>query len=238
MTADTDAARRQLQELLHQISAAEFTLQTLRTAILAAHSEQGLAAAVHARLENERLQLENHLATQQVQSAHAALEVAVKASQTDFLTGLCNREVLWDRLTYNLALARRSGQRLVVYFLDIDGFKRVNDKYGHAVGDLLLQCTGAVLQATMRDSDTVCRIGGDEFVVLTLAGRYEDAGEVADKIGRALGQPRVLGGHPMCISASIGFSVFPDDGESPGVLMHKADEAMYRIKRAAASRQR
>lgn len=232
MTTGPDGAAGRLVALERQIAAAEATLLELHAAILEARSERGLAAAADARLENERLQMQNQLATQEVVTAHAALEVAVKASQTDSLTGLRNREVLWDRLSHDIALARRNGQRLIIFFLDVDGFKQVNDEYGHAVGDLLLQRAARVLQATVRDSDTVCRMGGDEFVVLVSAARREDATQVANKIARALGEPCLLAGHRMCISASIGFSVFPDDGESPGVLMRKADEAMYRIKRA------
>jgi diguanylate cyclase (GGDEF)-like protein len=234
LSSANDGAHGRLVALERQIAAAEATLLELQAAILEARSERGLSAAHDARLENERLQVENQLATQEVETAHAALEVAVKASQTDSLTGLKNREVLWDRLSHDIALARRHGERLIIYFLDIDGFKQVNDEFGHAVGDLLLQRAARVLQATVRDSDTVCRMGGDEFVVLVAAARREDAAQVAGKIAAALAEPCLLAGHPMCISASIGFSVFPDDGESPGVLMRKADEAMYRIKRTIA----
>ena len=234
MNSGNDGAQSRLVALERQIAAAEATLLELQAAILEARSERGLSAAHDARLENERLQVENQLATQEVETAHAALEVAVKASQTDSLTGLKNREVLWDRLSHDIALARRHGERLIIFFLDIDGFKQVNDQFGHAVGDLLLQRAARVLQATVRDSDTVCRMGGDEFVVLVAAARREDAAQVAGKIAAALVEPCLLAGHPMRISASIGFSVFPDDGESPGVLMRKADEAMYRIKRTIA----
>lgn len=229
-----DVDEQRLIALRREIAAAEATLLALQLAIGEARSEQGLVAARDARLENERLLVRNHLVTQESQSAHAALEVAVKAAQTDALTGAHNREVLWDRLGHDLALARRSGTRLAIYFLDVNDFKQVNDEFGHAVGDLLLQRVARVLMTTVRASDTVCRIGGDEFVVLAAAGRREDAEQVAEKIGHALAAPCVLAGHPMTVSASVGFSLFPDDGESPGVLVRKADEAMYRVKRARA----
>jgi len=222
--------------LRREIAAAEATLLALQAAIEQARSETGLAEMRDARIENERLVVQNREFTQQAETAHAALEVAVKAAQTDPLTGLRNREVLWHRLAHDLALARRHGNRLAIYFLDVDDFKRVNDEFGHAVGDLLLQHVARILLATVRASDTVCRIGGDEFVVLASASRPEDAGQVAAKIAQALGAPCALAGHPMSVSASIGFSVFPDDGESPGVLVHKADEAMYRVKRTLAAR--
>lgn len=226
-------ARCRLGALQRQIADAESTLLQLQADILEARSEHGLLAARDARVENERLQVENRLATEEVENAHAALEVAVKASQTDALTGLRNREVLWDRLTHGIALARRQGASLAVYFLDVDDLKKVNDRFGHAIGDLLLQHAAQVLLATVRDSDTVCRMGGDEFVVLAAANRHEDAALVAGKMAQALAEPCMLGGHAMRVSASIGFSVFPDDGDSPGVLVHKADEAMYRAKRQA-----
>ena len=225
---------QRLAALRREIAAAQATLLALRVAIGEARSEQGLVEARDARLENERLLVQNRLMTQESETARAALEVAVKAAQTDALTGAQNREVLWDRLGHDLALARRNGGRLAVYFLDVNDFKQVNDEFGHAVGDLLLQYVARVLMTTVRASDTVCRIGGDEFVVLAAAGRREDAEQVAEKIAHALAAPCVLAGHAMTVSASVGFSLFPDDGESPGVLVHKADEAMYRIKRALA----
>jgi diguanylate cyclase (GGDEF)-like protein len=232
-TDDDDDESRRLAGLRRQIVAAETTLQRLRAAILEARSDAGLAAAHETREENQRLRAENRLATDERNSAHAALEVAVRTAQTDTLTGLHNREVLWDRLAHGIALARRHGAWLAVYFLDIDGFKRVNDEFGHAIGDLLLQRAARVLLATVRDSDTVCRLGGDEFVVLASAGRREDVAQVAGKIAQALADPCVIAGHGMRVSASIGYSVFPEDGDSPGVLVHKADEAMYRAKRDA-----
>ena len=233
---DENADPDLLITLRREIAAAEATLLALQAAIHEARSEPGLVAAHDARVENERLTAQNLLVTQQAESAHTALQIALRAAQTDPLTGLRNREVLWDRLAHDLALARRNGQSLAIYFLDVDDFKQVNDQFGHAAGDLLLQHVARVLMATVRASDTVCRIGGDEFVVLVATHRREDAEQVASKIAQALGAPCVLAGHTMSVSASIGFSIFPEDGESPGVLVHKADEAMYRLKRAHARR--
>jgi diguanylate cyclase (GGDEF)-like protein len=238
--ADTGANTRhdeqRLAMLRRDISAAESTLLALQVAILEAHSERGLVAMDDARAENERLQVQNHLMSAQADSAHAALEIAVNAAQTDSLTGVRNREVLWARLAHDLALARRHGHRFAIYFLDVDDFKHVNDQFGHAVGDLLLRHVAAALAATVRASDTVCRIGGDEFVVLAAVSQREDAEQVVAKMQLALGAPCELGGYSMAVSASIGFSLFPDDGEAPGVLVQKADEAMYRAKRAGVRR--
>lgn len=226
-----DIDEQRLIALRREIAAAEATLLALHAAIQEARSDSGLAAAQDARVENERLLARNREMTEQAETAHAALETAVKVARTDALTGVCNREVLWDRLAHDLALARRHCSRLAIYFLDVNGFKRVNDEFGHAVGDLLLQHVARALMAAVRSSDTVCRIGGDEFVILASASRREDAEQIALKIGQALAVPCVLAGHEMEVSASIGFSLFPDDGESPGVLVQKADEQMYRVKR-------
>jgi diguanylate cyclase (GGDEF)-like protein len=232
--ADTDRDALRLLALRHEIVAAEGKLRRLQADIEAACSAQGQLSASDARAENRRLLVENRLMTQDAEIANAALEAALKASQTDVLTGLHNREVLWTRLAHDLALARRHGHRLVVYFLDINGFKRVNDEFGHAAGDLVLQHAAHVLLATVRASDTVCRLGGDEFVIVAAAQRHEDADQLAAKIALALGAPCTIAGHAMSVSASIGFSLFPDDGDAPGVLVRKADEAMYRLKRAQA----
>ena len=233
---DDSADELRLQALQQAIAMAEATLRSLRAQIHDAQAEFGRLTTQEVRVENERLTVENRVATLDAKSAHAALEVAVKASRTDALTGLHNRDVLSDRLAHHVALARRNGSGLAVYFLDINGFKQVNDQFGHAVGDMLLRHVARVLLETVRASDTVCRIGGDEFVVLVATNRREDAEQVAAKIGQSLAAPCVLAGHSMSVSASIGFSLFPDDGESPGVLVHKADQAMYRLKRAYARR--
>jgi diguanylate cyclase (GGDEF)-like protein len=227
-----EAQEQRLIALQREIDEARAELLALQADIRAARSEQGLADARDTRIENERLVVQNRQVTQASEDTQAALEIAVKASQTDTLTGASNRDVLWDRLGHDLALARRGGGRLAVYFLDINDFKKVNDELGHAVGDLLLQRVARVLKATVRASDTVCRIGGDEFIVLAAASRREDAGQIAAKISEALAHPCMLAGHALAVSVSIGFSLFPEDGESPGVLVHKADEAMYRMKRA------
>lgn len=232
--ADHHGEERRLFLLRRKIAAAEATLRALEAAIRQARSEQGLVAAHDARCENERLLAQNQQMSEESANVHAALEQAVQAAQTDVLTGLRNREVLWDRLGHDLSLARRHGNRLAVYFLDVDDFKQINDEFGHAAGDQLLQHVARVLVASVRESDTVCRIGGDEFVILASATLPEDALQMAAKIGGALGTPCVLAGHVMAVSASIGWALFPEDGDSPGVLVRKADEAMYRRKRARA----
>ena len=230
------AASRQLAALSQEIAQAQATLDGLRAAIDEARSELGLASARAAHTENARLVIQNRLVTERADTADVALEAAVKVSQTDSLTGAHNREVLWDRIAHNLALVQRNGGVLAIYFLDVNGFKKVNDEFGHAIGDLVLKHVARVLTTTVRASDTVCRIGGDEFVVVATAARRDDVEQLATKIASALSVTCTFAGHAMDVSASVGFSLYPDDGQSPGVLVHKADEAMYRMKRALARR--
>ena len=149
----------------------------------------------------------------------------------DFLTGLPNRMLLNDRLDQAIALARRYGRRVAVLFLDLDGFKHINDSLGHAIGDRLLQKTGKRLAAAVRASDTVSRQGGDEFVVvLSEVEHAQNAARQAEKIHAALAKPHAIAGHDLHVNASIGISVFPDDGQDAEALIKCADTAMYHAK--------
>ncbi|HMA30908.1 MAG TPA: diguanylate cyclase [Casimicrobiaceae bacterium] len=152
-------------------------------------------------------------------------------AQHDFLTGLPNRMLLNDRLDQAIARARRHGRRVAVLFLDLDGFKHINDSLGHAVGDRLLQNTGKRLAAAVRASDTVSRQGGDEFVVvLCEVEDLQNVGRHAEKILAALSAPHALAGRDTHVDASIGISFFPDDGNDAEALIKCADAAMYRAK--------
>jgi diguanylate cyclase (GGDEF)-like protein/PAS domain S-box-containing protein len=150
----------------------------------------------------------------------------------DALTGLPNRTLFYDRLTQELARARRhDGRRLAVLFLDLDQFKVVNDTLGHAAGDRLLIEIAGRLQQTVRESDTVARIGGDEFTFL-LPGidHAEDAARAAQKILEAVSRPLEIDGHRLYVTTSIGISLYPADGEDAEALLSSADIAMYRAK--------
>ena len=149
----------------------------------------------------------------------------------DALTGLPNRMLFHDRLTQVLARAKRHGDRLAVLFLDLDKFKVVNDSLGHAAGDRLLVEIAGRLQRTLRQSDTVARVGGDEFTFL-LPGieRGEDASRVAQKILDAVSRPLKIDGHQLYVTTSIGISLYPADGEEAEALLGSADIAMYRAK--------
>lgn len=151
----------------------------------------------------------------------------------DFLTGLPNRALFLDRLECALALARRDHSHLAVLFLDLDGFKRVNDTHGHEVGDLLLKGTSGRLCAAVRVSDVVARMGGDEFtLVLNRIGDARNAQVLAEKIVAALSEPFVLAGYECHIGGSIGISMFEGGTEDAETLLRQADAAMYRAKQA------
>jgi diguanylate cyclase (GGDEF)-like protein/PAS domain S-box-containing protein len=154
----------------------------------------------------------------------------------DQLTDLPNRELLTDRLRASMARTRREDGMLSLLYIDLDGFKQVNDSLGHEAGDRLLEAVAARLTWCVRGSDTVARIGGDEFVVL-LEGlhRAEDALRIAEKIRRALGEPLDLAGLHTAISSSIGIAMYPGDGDSEQALLRYADEAMYAAKRSGGN---
>ncbi|MFZ1907736.1 MAG: EAL domain-containing protein [Burkholderiales bacterium] len=150
----------------------------------------------------------------------------------DALTGLPNRTLFRDRLNHAIAEMRRRRKTLAVLFIDLDRFKAVNDTYGHLKGDLLLQQTASRLRKCLRETDTLSRIGGDEFVALIpdLEGR-QDAEAIARKILFELAEPFTLGSEPFRTSVSIGVAVYPGDGPNEEELIRNADLAMYQAKR-------
>jgi diguanylate cyclase (GGDEF)-like protein/PAS domain S-box-containing protein len=166
-----------------------------------------------------------------VSTARALAEETMHASQHDFLTGLPNRLLLNDRLGQAIALAKRRGNDVAVLFMDLDGFKHINDSLGHLVGDRLLQSIAKRLTALIRTPDTISRQGGDEFVVLLQEIETpEDAAVVAKRIIQAVSQVHSIGEHDLFITASIGMSLYPQDGLDGEALMKNADTAMYRAK--------
>ncbi|MBF0316585.1 MAG: EAL domain-containing protein [Nitrospirae bacterium] len=149
----------------------------------------------------------------------------------DVLTNIPNRTLFNDRLTQAMEQALRNGKRLALLFLDLDRFKTINDTLGHNVGDMLLQETAARLTACIRRSDTVARMGGDEFtVIINNVTNSVAVTNVAKKIIRALSEPFYLGGHECSIGVSIGISVFPSDSADTTTLLKYADIAMYQVK--------
>jgi diguanylate cyclase (GGDEF)-like protein/PAS domain S-box-containing protein len=164
------------------------------------------------------------------ESRAMALEMAHLA-QHDFLTSLPNRLLLSERMVHAISLAKRHKQQVGLLFLDLDNFKHINDSLGHAIGDQLLQSVARRLVECVRTTDTVCRQGGDEFVILLAEiGQPQDAAHVAETLRAALDMPHLIDGHELHISLSIGISVFPDDGADVDTLMQSADTAMYHAK--------
>ena len=152
-------------------------------------------------------------------------------AQHDFLTGLPNRVLLTERCAQAIGQANRHKKQVGLLFLDLDFFKRINDSLGHAIGDQLLQSVADRLVATVRATDTVCRQGGDEFVILLAEiEQLLDATYVAEKLLAAFALPHHIDGHELQVSLSIGISIYPDDGSDADTVMQNADTAMFHAK--------
>ncbi len=166
--------------------------------------------------------------------ANESRSIALKMThlaQHDFLTGLPNRMLLTERLSQAMGLARRNHTQVGLLFIDLDFFKHINDSLGHAIGDLLLQSVAERLVSCVRETDTVCRQGGDEFVILlSEIERAQDAAVTAEKLFLAFAEPHVIGVNELHVTLSIGISVYPSDGKSAEALMKNADAAMYHAK--------
>ena len=179
-----------------------------------------------AELQAANRKLESEIG-ERVQAENLARHLA----DHDMLTGLPNRRILEDRLTQALALSQRNRKQTAVMFVDLDRFKHINDSLGHAVGDALLKEVAGRLSGQLRDGDTICRIGGDEFVVvLPEVKRAADPANVAQKIIENLSMPFLIEGHELTITPSLGISVYPDDGRDAETLIRNADAAMYHAK--------
>ncbi|MDD5190272.1 MAG: sensor domain-containing diguanylate cyclase, partial [Dehalococcoidales bacterium] len=154
-----------------------------------------------------------------------------KLAYHDQLTGLPNRALFYDRYTVALAGAKRYQKKIALMMLDIDNFKSINDTYGHDAGDEILKIISGLLISVLRKTDTVTRIGGDEFVIMiTDLTELENISVVAQKILEAIRKPFMFRDHEIRITVSIGISSYPEDGEKVEKLMKCADIAMYRIK--------
>lgn len=166
-----------------------------------------------------------------VSKAKALAEQIVYASQHDSLTGLPNRTLLIDRINQAIALSWRNMDQVAVLFLDLDGFKHINDSLGHLTGDRLLQSIATRLQECVRNPDTVCRLGGDEFVILLQEVAYnEDAAITAKRVLQTVSEPHFIDEHNLYVTASMGVSIYPDDGADAEILIKNADTAMYQAK--------
>jgi len=173
----------------------------------------------------------------EVRLSYKKLEQASRAMASlalhDALTGLPNRRLLMDRLSLAIAHARRNKGTMAVMYLDLDGFKQVNDTLGHDAGDLLLNMVAARLLAAVRQEDTVARLGGDEFMIaLWELGRADDIGLLSAKVLEAVSQPYDILGSRVNMTASVGVGIYPGDGEKAETLMQRADQALLEAKHA------
>jgi len=155
----------------------------------------------------------------------------LRLAHYDPLTGLANRRLLSDYLKRTVALSARRNRRFALFFLDLDGFKPVNDTLGHAAGDFVLSRLGKRLSAALRDSDLVARVGGDEFVALALEVEDRPSIEaIAEKLAKAITEPLVWEGKTLSLGVSIGIAVYPESATDADSLLNRADAAMYKIK--------
>ncbi len=200
-------------------------------------------AALHHELDQSREQSEigfneiKSLVERNLRLTQLVVRLMERESSThyfayhDHLTGLPNRRLLQDRLKQALSQAARQHKQVAVMVLDLDGFKSVNDRLGHAAGDHLLQQVAKRLTNCVRAADTVCRYGGDEFVVMLPEFEDGETGAVvAQKIRTHLDAPYVVDGNPITVKASIGIAFYPKDGKNYRTLIKQADDEMYRAK--------
>jgi diguanylate cyclase (GGDEF)-like protein/PAS domain S-box-containing protein len=229
---------RQTLEALGQARDALEARVAVRTAELATANET-LRAEI-----DERLHVEQALRASIVEREHAEETLAtVLAERTemlhivehqalhDALTCLPNRTLLYDRVEQAVRDAQRNSGTLALLLLDLDGFKEVNDTLGHHMGDLLLKDLAARLLQSLRDADTVARIGGDEFAVLLPDADEDGARQVAEKIAESIERPFATEGHAISVKISIGVALYPEHGTALDLLMRHADIAMYHAKR-------
>ncbi|MFA6190981.1 MAG: diguanylate cyclase [Sulfurimonas sp.] len=164
-------------------------------------------------------------------------EIIWKQANYDLLTKLPNRRLYSDRMEHEMKIAHRNGGSLALLFIDLDHFKQVNDTLGHDVGDLLLVRASERISKSVRESDTVARMGGDEFTaILPQIESIENAYKIAETMIKKLAQPFDLNGHIVTISASIGLAIYPNDAQNSKELLQKADKAMYEAKRHGRNR--
>jgi diguanylate cyclase (GGDEF)-like protein/PAS domain S-box-containing protein len=185
-------------------------------------------APIHDR---EGQQLGAVIVFRDVSEARATSAKMAHTAQHDHLTGLPNRMLITERVTHAISAAQRYQRRVAVLYLDLDGFKHINDSLGHPLGDKLLQSVTTRLLGCARTSDTVSRQGGDEFVVLLSEVQHaEDAATAARRMLAAVAEPHTIDSHELHVTTSIGVSIFPDDGLDAETLIKNADTAMYQAK--------
>lgn len=189
----------------------------------------GLVSMSDIPIENEDLLL---FAFVDITALKKAEEEIRQLANHDALTGLPSLRLLQDRIAAAISRARRDDTEMAVLFVDLDGFKAVNDTLGHDAGDAVLKDVGERLRACVRESDTAARMGGDEFViVLERMGSRDRARQIGERIVEHLGEPFTTPSGDAHIGASVGIALFPADGDTPDALIKAADGAMYEVKK-------
>jgi len=235
------------KKLVNLVASGEHTpsfYQDIWDTILTGHAWQGeiISRRKDGRLYDEELhispvtnssgKIEHFIATKNDISERKTIERRIQhMAEHDSLTNLPNRALLSDRLEQALSLAKRDHSHLALMFLDLDKFKPVNDNYGHATGDLLLKEVSERITDCLRESDTVARVGGDEFIILLpKITDKQNALLVAEKIRYSLNQDFTCMNHKLKISSSIGLAIYPEHGKTEIELAKNADQAMYNSK--------
>jgi diguanylate cyclase (GGDEF)-like protein len=192
-----------------------------------ARAEEHLAVALH---HNQRILANNANLQALVMTRTAEMEATDDAAHHDELTGLPNRRVFPDRLRQALADAQERQQLIAVVMLDLDGFKHVNDRFGHAAGDLVLGILARRIEAALGHRDQICRYGGDEFVLILADTDRSAAKRTVEKIALQVAAPCGLNGDAVSLTVSAGIAMYPNDGIDVAQLLEAADAAMYRHK--------
>ncbi|MFC1747860.1 diguanylate cyclase domain-containing protein [Pseudomonadota bacterium] len=200
----------------------------LREVLVIANILLGLLAAISLWLLARAIVIRQSVEAEMAHMAHF-----------DQLTELPNRPMLYDRMGISLATAKRENKQLYIFFLDLDGFKKVNDTLGHEAGDRVLIEVARRLQQCVRETDTVARLGGDEFVlVLTSIMDQEDVKIIATRIISSLSKPILFNNQPCTVGSSIGIAMYPKDGETQDALLTSADATMYAVKKSGKNNYR
>lgn len=214
----------------NSISVAGLVDNTWLTITITVFAFSILTIALLLSVLNARMEARTHKFTQSLKNANAQL---VHLATHDALTDLPNRHVLMDRMQHAIHASGRNEKPFAIIYIDLDGFKMINDSLGHLVGDSLLKAVTKRFVDILRKEDTLCRVGGDEFVVLV-----EDLGDpgnamvICEKIQTAMRKPFREGEAEIHVNTSIGIAIFPNDGDSVESLLHNADAAMYEVKRS------
>jgi len=223
LDGEVEAMKALLVRLLQDAVDAERRLGQSQTSQLVEANEQLVLAALRSRSEAD--------------TALQALSDVEHAATVDALTGLPTRAGLLERFVQAVAEARRHGRRCALLFVDLDDFKPINDRHGHALGDRVLRLVAERMVGAVREVDTVIRHGGDEFLILLAdLAQASDAQAVAEKVRQAIAVPATLDGQAFRVTASLGIAIYPDDGEDIDTLIERADAAMYASKRQRRGR--